>query len=160
MATDREILKAQQKGTFRTAKDIVDSATAVVDTHKRSMTASRATSENAATNVSETPIGVVKRLSKLRAFQISPAANVANDNTNHVVVYLYKYNATSLTRSTIATYNSATAAQGIAPLGTATSGSIATETIEAGSPVSYHVGKFGSGQTLNTFSVTLDLEEV
>ena len=159
MPTDREIIKSQEKGVYRTAKDIVASAQAVVDTHMRTLTASRQASENAATNIAETPLGVVKRFSKLRAFEITPSANVTSNDTNHIVVYLFKYNATSLARTQIASYNSVNSAQGAATLGRPVSGSISTTDIEAGSPVSYLVGKFGTGQLLSSFSITLDLEE-
>lgn len=161
--TDRSKIKDQEKGTYLTASGISDAAGEVEKIHCRPLTAVVHALENAATNVTERPVGVVKRLSKVKAINVVSPAAVANDATDYVKVYVYKYTSAGATQTLLGSWNTATAAQGAMTAYANHSLSLvaaATASVAAGSTLTFHVGKFGAGKVLGNCSVTVDLEEI
>jgi hypothetical protein len=164
--TDRSIVKKFFAGLLRTASTttaIVDPLGAVADGHSRVYNMSRQGTENAATNVAEIAGCTIKRASQLKSISFSSATAVTNSNNDHVVVYAYKYTAAGGSKTLLGSWNTATAAQSAtAAFGSNTLSLVggSASTIAAGSTISYHVGKFGSGQALANLAVSVDVEEV
>ena len=163
MTTDRTKIKDQQKGEYLSTAGIVDSAGEVEKLHTRSFSVAVHALENAATNVTERPVGIIKRLSKIKAISIVPPAAVANDATDYVKVYVYKYTSAGATQTLLGSWNSATAAQGAMTAYAKHSLSLVTAavaSVSADSTITFHVGKFGAGKVLGNCSVTGDHEEI
>jgi ABC-type hemin transport system substrate-binding protein len=164
--TDRSIVKAFFAGLLRTAStstQIVDPVGAASVMSTRTQHMSRVGSENAATNVAETAGCVVNRASVLKSIKLTSATAVTNSNTDHLVVYAYKYTSAGGSKTLLGSWNTATAAQSATTAFAAHSLSLVGGTannIAAGSTISYHVGKFNQGQALANLALAVDLEEV
>ena len=161
--TDRKKIKDQQAGEFVTTAGIVDAAGEVTKIHSRLLNWARSGSENAATNIAEAPGGCIKRLSKIKSITVVPLESVSNDTTNYDKIYVYKYNSTGGSKTLIGSWNTHTSAQSAMTAfakHTLSLVSSACASVAADSPITYHVGKSGSGQALTMFSVTVDGEEI
>lgn len=158
--TDREKIKNQQEGVYLTAQNISSAKDAVDAMHCRPFGPFLKTgSENAATNVAESPMGFVPHKSRLKKLGIQVAANIAADGTDYTLFKFYKrWNGTS---TLIASWNTHTNAQGA--LTTASPGiisSLATglvtnsdADIPADYGLTYEILKFGAGKAVNTLTV-------
>ena len=161
--TDRAKIKDQQKGVYLTAAGISDASGEVESMHTKTFSTTVHALENAATNVTERPVGIIKRLSKVKAISIVPPAAVANDATDYIKVYVYKYTSAGATQTLLGSWNSATAAQGAMTAYAKHSLSLVTaavKSVSADSTITFHVGKFGAGKVLGNCSVTVDHEEI
>lgn len=165
--TDRTIVKKVRTGIYRTAAsdtNISDPYTVAANDDARPYVISRNGSENAATNVAEEVGCTILRKAKVRAIKLSSATAVANDATNYLKIYVYKYNSSGGSQTSLGSWNTATAAQGAttakASHSLSLTSTVADLTVDANSTISFHVGKFGSGQALANFSLTIDAEEV
>lgn len=161
--TDRKKIKDHQVGMHLTDAGIADAKGAVQDAHTRAYNWARTGTENAATNVGESPGATIKRKAKIRKISLSPSVAVANSNTDHDVVYVYGYTSAGASKTLLGSWNTATAAQGaMVAFANHELSLVATAcaSIPADSPISYHVGKFGNGQALAVFAVTVDAEEI
>lgn len=163
--TDRDLRKQQEAGQLGTMTGVSDALAEVSKIHRRPLNFARTGSETGASNVAESPGGVVKRLSYLKAASLVAKSSVTNNATNYAKVYIYKYNSTAGSKTLLASWNTATAAQSALTAFRNHSLTLTSTTadlsVAADSVITYHVGKFGAGgATLNTFSVTLDFEEI
>ncbi len=162
MATDREYLKQQQAGMLNTT-GAVNARPEVNSAHSRTFHIQKVGTENAATNVAETVALVVARKAQLSSAKYLTGTNVANDATDYSVVTLYKRTSAGASQTTVATYNTATAAQGAIVLQVPASFSAVTNadaTIAAGSILTYAVKKYGAGKLVDVGVIAVDLEEV
>ena len=161
--TDRDKIKKQQEGDYVTTAGISDAAGEVVKMHSRPYVIARTGSENAATNVAETPGCTIFRKSRIRDIRISSQDAVANDASHYDKVYVYKYTSAGGSKTLIGSWNTATAAQGaITAFASHSLDLVASEVdeVDANSTITYHVGKTGNGQALNEFALSIDAEEI
>lgn len=166
MATDREYLKRLQTGQF-TSENLASNAVGeIVELHKRTRSFVKIGSENAATNVAETPLGRVYRKSKLHAASLTTATtNIAGNNSDYLVLTVYKRTSAGASQTALVSWNTHLGATGSLTLsvpatGTLTS-TVADRDIAAGSVLSYALVKAGNGKALDPGSaIDLDLEEI
>lgn len=168
MATDREIIKLLQIGQLQ-GTDVSNARTAVGATHARPRDFLKTGSENAATNVAESPMTFLKRASKLRGFAILPSANVASDNSHYVVIKFYKRFTNGGSQTLIGSWNTHGGAQGALTALTAadaTTNTLGLVTnsdgeIAANSILTYEILKIGNGQAVGALTMfSFGLEEI
>lgn len=160
MPSDRQILKNQQAGALASS-GAVDPNGEIVSYHTRANHIFKSGTENAATNVAETAGFRVRNKSTVKNIHLTTGTNVSNDATNYLRVYVYKRSSTGGSQTLLGSWNTATAAQGAITQWTPASFSLVNNTdldVDAGSCITYHVGKFGSGQTLALATITVELE--
>lgn len=166
MATDRSIIKDVLAGIFRTASTttaIVDPKGAVADQNKRCYQAHRKGSENADTNIAETPFAVVKRASKVRSISAQVLSTVAGNATNYLVISVWQRTNSGATAALIGSWNTHTSAQSGLTAFANHQLSLGTSNlaVAAGAVLTFSVGKVASGQTaIAEIALTADLEEV
>lgn len=161
--TDREILKFQQKGALATAPGITNAADAVNSAHTRAYVITKYGTENAATNVSETPGFVVNRKARVKTAKFLTNTTIANVATDYDVIYLYKRTSAGASQTLLGSWNTSAAAVG----GAITAHVPASLTlvdntdldIDAGAIVTYLIGKFGAGKLVADATITVDCEE-
>jgi hypothetical protein len=159
--TDREHIKKQQAGSFDSL-GLSDRDAAVAALHTRSHHIFKSGTENAATNVAETAGFVLNRKAKVTSIKLLTATTVANDASDYDKIYVYKRTSAGASQTLLGSWNTATAAQG------AITANIPAEldlvdnsdlVVDAGSVITYHVGKFSSGKVLALATITVDTEE-
>lgn len=164
MATDRELLKQAQSGHIGSI-GATDPIGEVGKSHVRPRDFLKTGTENASTAVAESPMFVVNRKSKLVAADLHTGTNVATDNTNYLVVKVYKRDSAGANQLLVASINTHGGQQGAVTQWVAKDFSLNTTSdtnvIAAGSVLTYEITKAGSGQALATLTeFTFDLEEV
>lgn len=162
MATDREIIKGQQAGSVNSVVSANGAVSAVAEMHKRVYQCHKSGTENAATNVSETGLAYVPRKSVVKTVKYVTGTNVANAATDYAVITVAKRTSGGAA-TTVATYNTATGAQGAIVQWAATSLSTVTNsdaTLAAGDCLTYKVLKYGSGAVIDIGVFAVDAEEV
>lgn len=159
MATDREYLKAQQAGALNTTGASTPRSE-VNQAHSRTFHIQKTGTENAATNVAETFAIVVPRKSHVNSVKYLTGTNTAADTTDYALISLYK--GTSAT--VVATYNTHTSAQGAITEKVAAAFSLSSTdsalTLDAGSVLSFGIGKYGNGKAIAAGVIAVDLEEI
>lgn len=165
MATDRELLKKQQQGQFCTNNSASDPLGEINRSHSRQRDIQKLGSENASTNVAETIGFILERKSWLRSVRFATGTNVTTDNTNYLVLTVYKRTSAGATQKTLASWNTHGAAQGaitkLVSNNMSLSATVSDMIISAGSVITYDLVKAASGQQLvNDTVISLDLEEV
>ncbi len=163
MSTDREYLKYQQAGALATSgasspKDEVGKA------HSRIRTFNLGAAENAATNTSETPLGTVRFKSRLKSVYLTHSSNIATDNSHYLLLQVWKRTSAGANVTLLGEWNSHGGAEGAitervpAALDLVDNSDVV---IDAGSCLSYSVGKVGNGKAISQFSpLDFELEEV
>lgn len=160
--TDRVIFKKQQVGSLGTA-GASNALGEIAEVHTRAHSIPKTGTENAATNVAETALAVVRRKAQCQGFKYSTGTNVASNATNYLVVTISKRDGAGGAAVTLATYNTHPSAQGAITQWQPAAFSVvanADATIAAGSLLTYTVGKQGTGQLLDVGVFTPVLEEV
>ncbi len=165
MSTDREIFKNMQKGQFTSNNTASSPLGEVAEVHKRQRDCAYYGTENAATNVAEMPICVVKRKSTLREARLLVPSNVTTHNTNYDHIKIYKRTSAGASQTLIAQWNTHGGAQGTIVTTTSNNCSINTTSAAnecaAGSVISYEIIKASSGTAVPVGTVfSLDFEEV
>ncbi len=163
MSTDREYLKYQQAGALATT-GASDAKTEVGKAHSRIRTFNLGSAANAATNTSETALGTVRFKSRLKSCYLTNGTNVAANASNYAVVSIYKRTSAGASQTLLGSWNTHASAQGaltaLVPA-SLTLVSNADVVIDAGSLLTYGVGKVGTGQAIDQFSpLDFELEEV
>lgn len=163
-ATDRARLKQLHRGQFVTNNSATDPLGEVAEFHKRQRDVVKLGTENAATNMAETPCFHVNRKSILRRVNGLPAATVTGNASNYAVVNVYKrLGSNGGSQTLLASWNSHTSAQSTMTINLSNNFSLAAAAntvIAAGSVVTYEVLKFGTGVAINADTkLTFDLEE-
>lgn len=160
--TDRTIFKKMQSGSLGTS-GAANAIGEVAEIHTRSHSIPKTGTENAATNVAETPLTFVKRKAQCQGFKYTTGTNVASNATNYLVVTINKRDGAGGAAVTLATYNTHPSAQGAITQWQPAAFSVvsnADATVAAGSVLTYQVGKLGTGQLLDVGVFTPVLEEV
>lgn len=163
-ATDRARLKQLHRGQFVTNNSASDPLGEVAEFHKRQRDVRKLGTENAATNMAETPALYVKRKSILRQLIGLVSANAATNNTNYAVINFYKrLGSNGGSQTLLASWNTHGGGQGTLTAnlpGTFSLASSSNCVIAAGSVITYEVIKTSSGVAIPSDSVfVLDLEE-
>lgn len=159
--SDRDLIKKQEEGVYKTAAGMSDVVTAVAALHSRVFPLRHQGSENAATNVAEAGGVVVPRAGRISSVKLVSQDSIPNDASNYAKLYVYAYNSSAGDKTLVASWNTATAAQSAITAFQNHECSLGSDlSLAAGSVLTYHVGKTGTGQALNDFTVTVDVEEV
>lgn len=158
MATDRDILKLQQKGALVTT-DVTDAGAAIRDAHSRQVVWPKAGTENADTNVAETLMFSVVRASKPTCRYVGNTTSAANA-THYTLLTVIKRTA-GVYAGIVASWNTHTSAQG------AITGNVpfllvanATQTLAVGDTLHYKKLTVANGANIGVGSFTIDLEEI
>ena len=165
--TDRDKFNDKIEGDALGLAGMADAKTLGRDVQSRCGQYLKTGTENAITNVAETPITFVPRLSRVRRLAIMVTTNIAANATDYAVIKFYGRKAG--TSTLVGSWNTHTSAQGA--LTTAGPGVIENATgglitnadgvVAASSQLNYIISKYGAGQALATLSVfSYDLEEI
>lgn len=110
MATNRSILKAQQIGALVTT-DVTDAQAAIASAHTRYYNFTKVGTENAATNVAETPMFTVRHAAKTSSIYWLSKTTATGNATDYAVITVSKGTAGAATVP-VASWNTHTSAQG------------------------------------------------
>lgn len=163
MATDREIFKKMLVGKLNSlASSAANAQAEIAASHSRVYACHKSGTENAVTNVAETGLAWVPRKSIVKTVKYVTGAAVANAATDYAVVTVAKRTAGG-TATTVASYNTATGAQGAITAHAPAAFSMVTNsdaTLAAGDALTYKVLKYGSGAEVAIGVLAADVEEV
>src|SRR5678809_577281 len=87
--TDRDKANDQLEGTIVTASGMVDAKTCARDINSRYGQFLKTGTENAITNVAESPMSWVPRKSRVRGLAIQVTTNIAANATDYAVIKFY-----------------------------------------------------------------------
>jgi len=165
--TDRDKIKDQEEGVYLSAAGISNAKEAVAQRECRPFPFLKTGTENAATNVAESPICLAPHKCRAKKIGIQAASNVTSNASNYTLIkFFHRTNAVS---TCFATWNTAPAAQGALTtsdpgvMSTAATGLVVNSdaNIPANAGIYYTIDKYGTGQAIATLSTfTLWLEEV
>jgi glucose-6-phosphate dehydrogenase assembly protein OpcA len=155
MATDRTLLKNFQKGQLLTA-GLSNSSSAVDYTHQHTRDFLKTGTENAATNVAESPMHRTISTSTRRIVGVVllPTANVASDNTDYVVINFYKRISGTSTR--VAWWNTHGGANGALTGLSAHACNVVSNSdkvVAGGAIMTYNIAKYGAGKAIDPLAV-------
>jgi hypothetical protein len=166
MPTDRDKIKTQDESVL-SSTGLTSLKDAVASRECRPYPFLKTGSENAATNVAESPIALAPHACKAKKIGIQAASNVTSNAANYMLIkFFHRTNAVS---TLFASWNTAPAAQGALTtsgpgvISTAATGLVANSdaNIPANAGLYYTIEKYGTGQALATLSAfTLWLEEI
>jgi hypothetical protein len=148
--SDRTAVKKFQKGQFLGIKGVSDAASIVNTIHQHARDFLKTGTENAATNVDESPMFTTGGTRVLKRFNIAPKSNVASDNTDYVVFKIFKrINSTS---TLVAFWNTHGGANGALTELNRHAANVVTNsdaTVASSSSMTYKIEKYGAGQQVD-----------
>ncbi len=165
--TDRKKIKDFESGVYLGIDGISAVPTAIQEIHTRPRTFTKTGTENAATNVAESPMFFLKNRSRNRPMTIVTTANVATHNTDYIVVNFYKR--LSGTSVRLGSWNTHGGAQGAmtalepSRILTTATGLVTNSDAEIAtlSVLTYDIKKYGNGQEFPALSVfSFGMEEI
>lgn len=164
MATDRELLKAQQAGAFATS-GASDPIGEVGKLHTRYAFFDKASDDAmASTTTSETYTGVyVPVKSKLKSVKyVATTGGITANATNYATITVSKRDSAAGNKTTVATFASDTVStddvtQGVAKDMTLSSANVV---IDAGSVITFEIAKAASGVIVRAGRFHLELEAI
>ena len=156
MASDRELRKRQEAGALTSATDSgsgpSDARGEIKNIHTRARNRAISSSENAATNIAESPLFTYFVNSKVREIAITVNANVANDTTDYDVITFRVRDANGANGQTVGSWNTHTSAQGaltrLIPA-YVTVRTNADAEVDDGEQLTFDVIKVGAGKVIN-----------
>ena len=161
MPTDREFLKYQQSGQLQTSGATSPTA-AVGEAHSRQKNFTIYSSANAATNVTETPVGTLRFKGKLTEVKLTvPTTNIATSATDYALIKVYKRDNAGANQALIATYNTGPAAVTLRVPAAFTLDNTTNVIVAGTSLLTYEVIKGGAGKAIDQYScLDLTFEEM
>ncbi len=91
------------------------------------------------------------------------ATAVANDGTDYDKIYVYKRTSAGASQTLLGSWNTATGSNGAISASVPFTFTLVDNSdlsVDAGSVITYHVGKFGGGKALALATLTVDVEEI
>lgn len=164
MATDRELLKAQEAGVAGTV-GATDPIGEVAKIHSYTVSFSKASDDAmASTTTSETYTGIyIPYKCRLKSVTYSATTGgITADNTNYATVTVSKRDSAAANLTTIATLTTTITSSGNITQGAGKACVVTGSAviITAGSTITFSIAKAGSGVVVRAGTVTLELENV